>query len=159
MDLYSRIVQKSDVEEIYDYESKLLDGTNLDEHEKMLFVWSSRWRKEALDHYFNLGWSFLIRDKSQKSLLSDEGLLLGYFIAQPLVFFDGQTQSLWIEHIRYTSENAKNSLIELAVRLGKEKHFQRVFFPEDFDLEHNALNFKKEDWNPKSIFIKTTRSK
>ena len=36
----------------------------------------------------------------QKHWTFDQDQILGYFIAQPLLFFEGQTQNLWVEHVR-----------------------------------------------------------
>ena len=104
MNLYTRVIQVSEIDELMIFEMKKLAENVADEDERRMMSWNARWRKESLDHYIPMGWSFLARDKEMERIASldgissEEGLLAGYFIAQPLLFLDGQTQSLLIEH-------------------------------------------------------------
>jgi hypothetical protein len=159
MALFCRIVQLQDLDEILDFETKKLQEQIPDEMERTLASWNARWRKEALEHYLKLGWSFLARDKDKPSAFSDEGLLVGYFIAQPLLFLDGQTQSLWVEHLAYGSLQARDELCELAYKLSREKHFQKVFFPNVTGINNSISAFKAEAWNPGVMSVKTTKVK
>lgn len=158
-DLYLRIIQASDLDEIQAFEKSQLAQSSMDPMEQELFAWTSRWRAESLGHYLPMGWSFLARDRQKKSQWSDEGELVGYFIAQPLLFFDGQTQSLWVEHLSYLNQKAKSELCELAYRLSREKHFQRVYLPDHQDLRDSVQAWKPEPWDPTAIFLKTTKAK
>ena len=158
MSLFCRVVQIQDLQEILDFENKKLQELIPDEMERTLHSWNVRWRKEALEHYLSLGWSFLARDKDKPSSYSDEGLLVGYFIAQPLLFLDGQTQSLWVEHLQYGSLQARDELCELAYKLSREKHFQKVFFPNESGITNSISAFKAETWNPAVMHIKTTKA-
>jgi len=158
MSLFCRVIQTQDLQEILDFENKKLQELIPDEMERTLHSWNVRWRKEALEHYFSLGWSFLARDKDKPSPYSDEGLLVGYFIAQPLLFLDGQTQSLWVEHLQYGSLQARDELCELAYKLSREKHFQKVFFPNASGINNSISSFKAEVWNPAVMHIKTTKA-
>lgn len=158
MALFCRIVQLQDLDEILDFENRRLQEQIPDEMERTLHSWNARWRKEALEHYLKLGWSFLARDKDKPSPFSDEGLLVGYFIAQPLLFLDGQTQSLWVEHLQYTSLQARDELCELAYKLSREKHLQKVFFPNVAGINNSISAFKAEIWNPSVMSIKTTKA-
>lgn len=159
MALFCRIVQLQDLNEILDFENKKLVEQIPDEMERMLVSWNVRWRKEALEHYLKLGWSFVVRDQDKPSAFSDEGLLVGYFIAQPLLFLDGQTQSLWVEHLQYASLQARDELCELAYKLSREKHLQKVFFPNEAGINNSISAFKPEVWNPNVMSIKTTKAK
>lgn len=159
MALFCRILQLQDLEEILDFENKKLQEQIPDEMERTLQSWNARWRQEALEHYLKLGWSFIARDKDKASSFSDEGLLVGYFIAQPLLFLDGQTQSLWVEHLQYASLQARDELSELAYKLSREKHFQKVFFPNVAGIINSISVFKAEAWNPSVMSIKTTKAK
>lgn len=157
MALFCRIVQLQDLDEILDFENKKLIEQVPDEMERTFQSWNARWRKEALEHYLKLGWSFLARDKDKPSEFSDEGQLVGYFMGQPLLFVGGQTQSLWVEHLQYASLQARDELCELAYKLSREKHFQKVFFPNEHGIANSISAFKAEVWNPNVMQIKTTK--
>lgn len=157
MALVSRIMQLSDLEEVIAFEKQKLQETINDEMDRELFSWNAKWRKEALEHYLPMGWSFLIRDQGTTSPFSSEGQLVGYFLGQPLLFFEGQTQSLWVEHIQYLSLQARDELCEIAYKLSREKHFQKVFFPESQSILNAVKNFKAENWDPQVLVARTTK--
>lgn len=150
MSLICRVIQNDDLQEILDLENKKLHETYPDEMERMMAGWNSRFRVEALNHYLPLGWSFLARDDESHKVM-------GYFIAQPLLFLDGQTQSLWVEHVQYVSLQARDELCELAYKLGREKHLQRVYFPGDNGVPNSISTFKPTAWNPGVSVVKTTK--
>ncbi len=157
MSLYCRVIQAQDLDEILDFEKRKLHESSLGENEKQFEAWNARWRKESLDHYVGMGWSFLIRDPSVESPFSKEGLLLGYFIAQPLLFFDGYTQSLWVEHLQHSTIMARDELCEIAYKLCREKHFQKIFFPQSNQILNSVKQFRSEPWNPQVLHIKTSK--
>lgn len=150
MSLFCRVIQAEDLQEIVELENKKLQEAYPDETERMMAGWNSKFRLEALNHYIPLGWSFLARD-------DDNGSLMGYFIAQPLLFLDGHTQSLWVEHVQYRSLQARDELCELAYKLGREKHLQRVYFPSDNGVPNSIKSFKPESWLPGTFAVKTTK--
>lgn len=150
MSLYCKVILAEDLQEILDLENRKLQEAYPDEMERMMAGWSSKFRIEALNHYIPLGWSFLARD-------TDTNKLMGYFIAQPLLFLDGQTQSLWVEHIQHCSLQARDELCELAYKLGREKHLQRVYFPPENGVPNSIQSFKPEPWQPGTISVKTTK--
>lgn len=150
MSLTLRVIQTSEIDEILEYEQRRLADLFPDEHDRMFQAWNSKWRKEALEHYLPMGWSFLARDT--------EGTLVGYFLGQPLLFFDGQTQSLWVEHLQSSSLQARDSLTDLAYRLSREKHFQRVYFPNNTSIMNSVRPLKPEEWNSQTLFLKTTKA-
>jgi hypothetical protein len=157
MSLYLRVIQPADIEEVLHFEKAKLQETIADEMERELTSWNSRWRPESLNHYLPMGWSFLARDRNLKSEFSEEGLLVGYFLAQPLLFFEGQTQSLWVEHMAYNTLQARDELCELAYKLSREKHFQKVLFPECQSIMNAVKAFKAENWDPQVLTINTTK--
>ncbi|MFP5518285.1 MAG: hypothetical protein ACLGGX_00145 [Bdellovibrionia bacterium] len=155
MAYYCRVLQSSDIEEILKFEEQKLQELIPDESERMFASWNSRARREALEHYSQLGWSFLARDSQKPNEFSSEGTLVGYFLGQPLLFFEGQTQSLWVEHIQTSNEQASMELIDLAYRLSREKHFQKVFLPKGAS---GLPPVSFENWQPQVLTAKTTKA-
>jgi hypothetical protein len=149
MSLDLHVLQTSEIDEILSLEGKLLAAKIPDEMERLIFSWNCRWRKESLEHYIPLGWSFCARKENQ---------LTGYFIAQALLFFDGQTQSMWVEHMQFTDTESRTALIELAVKLGREKHLQKVYFPNEQELVDGLKNFKSEPWSSSILQVRTTKT-
>lgn len=129
---------------IQDLESTFL--ADMDPMERELLTWSARFRPEALEFYLPLGWSFGGFDGDKK--------LVGYFLAQPLLFFGGLTQTLWVEHLAYKTTETGQALLDLVTRLSKEKHLQRVLLAENFGLQLSAGHQKIGD---AIIEIKTSR--
>lgn len=157
MGLYYRVIQPADLAEILDYENRKLVEAVSDETERTLQSWHARWRKESLEHYLPLGWSFLSRDTEKTSPHSDEGLLVGYFVAQPLLFVDGQTQTLWVEHVSYSSLQARDELCELVYKLCREKNFQRALFPNLAGVVNSVAAFKAENWQAPVLSVRTSK--
>jgi hypothetical protein len=85
-----QVLALSDLDEVYGFADARLQIAMPDETERRLHSWSVKWRREALEHYLKLGWSFIARD-SEKTV--------GFFLGQPFLFFRGQTQTVWIEHV------------------------------------------------------------
>jgi hypothetical protein len=150
MPLMCRVIQSGDLDDIFNLELKKLQDAYPDEAERTIAIWNSKFRVEALNHYIPLGWSFLAKDQ-------EDGELMGYFIAQPLLFLNGQTQSLWIEHIQYNSLQARDELCDLAYRLGREKHLQRVYFPNDIGVHNSISTFKPEMGTLEAYTVRTTK--
>jgi hypothetical protein len=157
MSLYLRVIQVSEIDEILDFENRKLKDQFPDDTERALHSWNTPWRRESLEHYFSTGWSFLARDQERSSSFSSEGELVGYFMAQPLLFFDGQTQSLWVEHLQFSSLQARDELCDLAYRMAREKHFQRAYLPNIPSLAPLLKSMKFTEWNSQAFFIKTTK--
>ncbi len=91
------------------------------EIERRMMEWKASWREESLAHYLNTKWCMGIFDETMTSLKA-------YFLAQPLLFLEGYTQNLWIEHLYFEDSKHAEALIDLAIRYGKDKHLQRVIF-------------------------------
>lgn len=159
MSLDFKIVMVSEIPEILDFEQRKLAEQIVSEEDRTILSWNARWRKEALEHYIPMGWSFLVRDTAMKSdFANGEGQLIGYFIAQPLLFLDGQTQSLWVEHLQYSSLQARDELTDLAFRLSREKHLQKVYFPKNPATLNATKHMRAEEWNPQVLSAKTTKA-
>jgi DNA-dependent RNA polymerase auxiliary subunit epsilon len=115
-----KVLQPSDIEIIQQFEQKILNCRVEDPTDRELASWHAPWRRESLEHYLPMGWSF--------GLFGPD--LLGYFIAQPQLFTRGMTQSLWVEHLSANSESEMAELTELARKLCREKHFQMLYVQE-----------------------------
>jgi hypothetical protein len=146
------------LEEILFYEEEKLKELYPTEIEQSLARWSSPWRKESLEHYLKSGWSFVMRDREVPSTFSNHGSLVGYFLAQPLLFLNGQTQSLWIEHLNYTQLSARDQLCEFAYKLGRDKHLQKVYFPATNALLNSVTTYKATAWTPEVLQVLTTKA-
>lgn len=121
------VLRADDQQAILDFETHRLDQSeDLDFMEKQMKSWHARWRKEALEHYLPLGWSFAIWSDNQKSQL------LGYVLCQPLLFFRGLTQTLWVEHLSATDDAVRKQLGEIVYRWARDKHLQQLVLPETF---------------------------
>lgn len=147
MSLVFKILQLADIEDVTNFEMKIAEKEIPDEMTRMMQSWSARWRKESLDHYIPMGWSFVARN--------EQNAVMGYFIAQPLLFFDGQTQTLWMEHIQASSKEVRDQLCEIGYKLAREKHLQKIIFP-----NHQALDIQHiptQKWQPPSLEAKTTK--
>jgi hypothetical protein len=158
MSLFFRIATLEDIHEIQEFETKKLSEILSDPMEREIQSWQAKWRKESLEHYLPSGWSFIARDQSAQSPFSREGLLVAYFLAQPMLFVDGQTQSLWVEHIAHSSLQSRDQICELAYKLSKEKHFQRVYFPTDCHIQNSISHMKPQIFSNAAVFVKTTKA-
>lgn len=121
-----KVMTLEDIEDILTFEMARLPGEGI---EKEMESWHALWRREALEHYAPLGWSFVSRAQGQ---------LQGYVLAQPILFFKGWTQSLWVEHISATSQELETYLFEVAYRWARDKHFQKVYFHESLQFMNSV---------------------
>lgn len=132
----TKVLEISQIEAIQCYEKS--KWTHLDSQEQELASWDVIWRRESLEYYLPLGWSFGVWEKGQ---------LVGYCLTQPLLFFQKMTQSLWVEHIVFDNSDVGAHLVEVMVGWGRSKHIQKVLFYEGdrVKLLKDAWNFKKMD--------------
>ncbi len=140
-----RVATINDVDRAFAFSDERFDK-NLPEMDRMMAMWKVRWRNEAITHYFKTGWSFIAELN---------GSFAGYFMAQPFIHFRGQTQTVWVEHLESQNSAVAAGLIEIAVKVAREKHMQRVLFSSDFET---ALKV----WKPtlveeKVLEVKTTK--
>jgi hypothetical protein len=150
MSLYTyRIAQLEDVEKVHQFEIKKNFGAEAESIENKIIVWDSNYRLEALQHYFNLGWSFIAEDSQQN--------IVGFFMGQTVLFFDKQTQTLWIEYVSAIDNQIKTELIDIAYRLAREKHFQRVLLSTELQTQNLTKEFPFQNWERRASFLKTTK--
>ena len=144
-----RIAQIDDVEKVHQFEINLKFPIDPDSFENKMQVWDSCYRKESLEHYFKLGWSFIASDPDNQ--------IVGFFLGQPFLFVDKQTQSLWIEYVSALNDEVKTELIDIAYRLSREKHFQRVLLSSDFEKQSLTKSFPFQKWDRPTSSLKTTK--
>lgn len=149
MSINYKIAQLEDVEPVYQYAEAKLREKVPDDMELMMQVWNSRFRKEALEHYLKLGWSFIAFDEKEK--------VLGFFLGQPFLFFEGHTQTLWVEMISANDFKIEADLAEIAIKLSRDKHFQKVILPKSVETLHFEKPFKFERWSDDYVWVKTTK--
>lgn len=146
-----RILQMADLEAVKSFGERLLKSSVTDPMEYEIQSWTARWREEALRHYLPLGWSFGAFQKN--------GLLIGVSLAQPMLFFRGFTQSLWVEYFTYKHVEAGRQLVETVYRWGRDKHIQLVIFEDGETLTNLKLPLKGELTSAGWYQIPTTRMK
>lgn len=144
-----RIAQLDDVENVYHFECQKNFQDQAEQIENQMQIWNSAYRKEALLHYFKLGWSFIA--------YNNQNQILGFFLGQPLLFVDHQTQTLWIEYVSALTSDLKNELVEIAYKLSREKHFQRVLISSDIEMTESSKKFPFEKWQRSVSVLKTTK--
>lgn len=119
MNLQIVILKPDDADKVLAFDHARLAAIHGDSMELEFSKWTSRSRREAVEHYLPMGWSFGIWQ---------EQTLKGYFLGQPLLFYGGTTQSLWVETVAAEDSAIAFQLIDTAVRLAREKHFQQALF-------------------------------
>jgi hypothetical protein len=88
-----------------------------DDIERQFASWKAATRDESLTHYLQLHWCFGAFKAAE---------LCGYYLAQPVLFFRGMTQTLWIEELDAESSEVGHELAKLAFGVAREKNFQRA---------------------------------
>lgn len=151
MDWNTKILRPEDLEAIIQYELNLVQQKDGDPMELEMETWSALWRREALEQYLPLGWSFAVWSNG------DAPKLLGYFIGQPFLFFRGMTQTLWVEHLNADSEEIKQHLVDVAYRTAREKHFQKVLFYNPEGYESHVQQLKSNAIEDKILEVKTAK--
>ena len=151
-----RILQPSDLDAVLQLEREILKTqpsfVERSELENEMLEWHAPWRKEALEHYLPLGWSFGLWTAANDQLS-------GYFLAQPQVFTRGLTQSLWVERLTAPDASTRDQLLDVAYRLCREKHFQKLFIRQSESLVPltTDLPFKIERHEDQVYEIKTSK--
>ena len=137
MSLDLRILMPSDKEVLMVFARAQLAARVTDPMELEMLSWCARWRPEALDYYLPQGWCFG----------AFSGLeIRGFLIAQPLLFYRGLTQTLWIEHGEFTAAAVAHQLLECVYRWARDKHFQCVL-GESSAILQEAIR----DWKPAEV--------
>lgn len=149
MEIRCRPMTEHDIVALLEFENKKRHLPWADASEPDVSLWSHRARRESLDFYSRSGWSFIALDEANQ--------VIGFVLAQPLSFFGGYTQSLWVEYLSAGSLAARDYLIDLMINLAKTQHFQGVFFPADDQRFYHCLSHKScQAWQKAPLFIKTT---
>lgn len=149
-EIHYRIAQLEDVERVFEYEYKKNFSNSTDSDiENQIKVWDSFYRKESLEHYFKTGWSFVALDSKQN--------IVGFFMGQALLFLDKQTQSLWVEYLSADNTEIYTELTDIAYRLSREKHFQKVLFSDQVSAQKMSKSFPFKPWERTVIYLKTTK--
>lgn len=134
-----RVLDVSEIQEVSDFEKERLEKSIADETDRMFQSWHAPWRLESLEFYLPKGWCFAIRNQN---------VLKAYFLAQPLLFLRGLTQTLWIEHMAFSNVDTGRMLVELALKNAREKHLQVALFQVHSDnrglLEEAKAKFLSE---------------
>ena len=142
-----RIIQMSDGPRLQELGRSFLSGTEM---EIEMASWNASWRSESLEHYIPLGWSFLVENP-------ENAQVEGFFLGQPLLFFGGHTQVLWVETVLGKNKEVTHQLAETAYRLAREKHFQRVVWPVQNGLEEQVPADKIRSFSHTHIEVKTVK--
>ena len=145
MRLQPEVIGIEQMESILNFSRQFLEG---DEMQVEMASWNASWRKEALEFYLPTGWCLGIFSDSQ---------LKGYFLAQPFLFINGNTQTLWVETLLTSAENIAEELIQTAIGLAREKHLQRVVFPADPKLEKFLPLGKIENFSQGRMEVTTVK--
>ena len=105
-----------------------------DPMEAEMASWNARWRVEALAHYLPQGWSF--------GAFEPGGALKGFILGQPLLFYRGLTQTLWVEDLIYDDVAVAQALLDVAYRWSRDKHLQCLLLEARPDLQFVLHEFK-----------------
>ncbi len=112
-----RILLPTDQETVAKFARERLELTAGDRMEVEMNSWIARWRPESLAYYLPQGWSFGAFQGAK---------MVGFILGQPLIFFRGLTQTLWIEDLIFTEPDVGLQLLEVAYKWSKDKHLQCV---------------------------------
>ncbi len=147
-----KVLRPQDSSAIISFE-KTLAASKLDDPMDVEFLsWSAPWRQESLEYYLPLGWSFGIWNGE-----GDSAKLEGYFLGQAILFMQHMTQTLWIEHLSFSSLETANELVDLAYRSSREKHLQKVIFNNSDSFESVLNNYKVNEPDNSVRQINTTK--
>ena len=146
-----RILQCSDREAVMTFGRAALAETHLGHMDQEMASWTAPWRAESRDPYLKLGWSFAASEEGEDGMI-------GVTLAQPLLFFKGQTQTVWVEYLEGDSVDTKCSLVETLYRWARDKHIQALIFNQNTHIEGLGLPWPGRrldgDWQ-----IATTKGK
>ena len=128
------------ISSVYDYEISRLPE-NLTPIQIQIRSWKSSWRRESLEYYSKKGWSFVV---------FHENKLQGYVLVQPLLFFNNWTQSLWLEHLSFKSDEAGEELVNTCLSWARTKHLQKFLINSNMEtctwIQDHFPSLKKEGY-------------
>lgn len=115
--------------------------------EDIFLLWKSSFREESLAHYLALNWCF--------GCFKGE-VLVGVVLQQPLLFWNGLTQVLWVEGVESSNSEVFRLLLETSYKTAREKHLQVLAFSEKQDWEEdlNLVGLKVEV-SKSNVMVKT----
>ncbi len=142
-----KVIGQQEIPLIQSFEKAKL--SHLNEVEQMTISWNASWREESLEFYLKTGWCIGMWDESQN--------FCGYFLAQPLIYMETYTQTLWVEHIGCTTPENFLALVEFAYKYAKEKYLQRILFNKNKDFEKIQMPYKIVRENQNYLEIHTTK--
>jgi hypothetical protein len=145
-----KVLSLGDLDEVLTFAKANLALAVADEAERTFLSWDAKWRREALEHYLRLSWSFIAREKGT-------GAIVGFFLAQPIRFFRGQTQTLWIEHVEAREASVAELLLDLAIRSARAEHLQRVLFQDQPIFRGGLVKWPHSQLDEAIIEVKTTK--
>lgn len=129
----TRVIKENEIDVVLAFAKEQHEAGNDDPFASELASWSAPWRQESLEHYLKLGWSFGAWEGAQ---------LVGFSLAQPFLFFQGLTQSLWLEAIVAKSDEVAEHLLEVCYRWSRDKHLQQLVVHKDLVAYTNNSNFE-----------------
>jgi len=154
MGLSFRVAMPTDLEKVLEFARRRNDQRFSDPNQRRFAEWGAKWRTESLQHYLATGWCFLA---SRGAANKPESELAGFYLAQPFLFFRSQTQTLWVEELLGSDTDVCCALAEVAVRVAREKHMQRVLFSESFQINEFLLSLKGQTFQDQIIEVMTTK--
>lgn len=113
-----RILLQTDQDALMAYARHRLEQTETEPMDIEMKTWVARWRGESCAYYLPQGWSFGVFDGKNQ--------MKGFLLGQPLIFFRGLTQTLWIEELMFDSPEGGELLLETAYKWARDKHLQCV---------------------------------
>jgi len=128
-----RVIKENEMDEVLQFARQVHEAGSEDPFAAELASWSAPWRQESLEHYLKLGWSF--------GAWEGEGLV-GFCLAQPFLFFQGLTQSLWLEAVVSKDASVADKLLETCYRWARDKHLQQLVVHPDLQKYTNASQFE-----------------
>lgn len=148
MEFEFQVLSLDDLDQVTAFAQENLARAVSDEAERTFISWDARWRRESLEHYLRLSWSFVARR---------QGRIVGFFLAQPLRYMGGHTQTLWVEHIEAGQPEVVEALIDLAIRSARGEHLQRVLFSNAESLTAALAKWPHTALADKIVEVKTTK--
>jgi hypothetical protein len=67
------------------------------------------------------------------------------------------TQSLWLEHLSFSTKEQASALLEIAYRLCREKHFQTLLLPKFDWTQYLPLGLQVAEWEKPYLEVRTAR--
>lgn len=142
-----KLLLNQHVESVFQFEKSRLSA-ELSEIETEMHSWQQPWRMESLQHYAELGWSFIALK---------ENAIQGYVLGQPLLFYNNWTQSLWVEHLAYLNDDVAFELMDVMIRWAKSKHLQKVLLNGEKDWTQTTKKLFNQFQKGEYLHMSTTK--